>query len=143
MFSPNRQCCSLQTGFSVSKSHQKRMQKKIYTVDVPISYTPRNWAMRKTRFGPANVQPSSTSTTNEGHRRHMLTAEERGQLLNDTPTKPKETTPSTPSDVEQINSTAAPMVIVKIEPDLIPTAKAPERKALNFIKLPESLNFDR
>lgn len=119
----------------MSKSQQKRMNKKIYTVDVPRAYVPRNWALRKSRFGPAIVQPSS-SPTNEGHKRHILTAEERGQLLNEK-TKPKE------NISEQTNSVAAPEVIVKTEPDVITSTKAPERKALNFIKLPDSLNFDR
>lgn len=120
----------------MSKSQEKRMNKKIYIVDVPSSYVPRNWAMRKSRFGPAIVQPSS-SPTNEGHKRHILTAEERGQLLNEK-TKPKE------NISEETSSVAAPEIIVKIEPDVVvPSTKAPERKALNFIKLPDSLNFDR
>lgn len=115
------------------------MNKKIYIVDVPPSYTPRNWAMRKSRFGPAIVQPSTS--TDEGHRRHMLTAEERGELLNDR-AKPKEKVPAT-NTAEQLNISDTPEIVIKTEPDVIIPAKAPERKALNFIKLPDSLNFDR
>lgn len=125
----------------MSKSQQKRMNKKIYTVDVPNSYTPRNWAMRKSRFGPAIVQPN-TSSSNEGHKRHMLTAEERGELLNER-TKPKEKLAATNTG-EQINISSTPEVVVKTEPDVTTVAsKAPEQKALNFIKLPDCLNFDR
>ncbi|KAJ6646599.1 G patch domain-containing protein 1 like [Pseudolycoriella hygida] len=131
---PQTQSANVIEGFAVSNSHQKRMNKKIYTVDVPSSFTPRNWAMRKTRFGPAIVQPSSPPT-NEGHKRHILTAEERGQLLNEKPNT-KEIVPR----IDVAVPTVAPEVIVKIEPEV---ATLPERKALNFIKLPDSLNFDR
>ncbi|KAG4070149.1 hypothetical protein HA402_013392 [Bradysia odoriphaga] len=134
------QSANIIEGFAVSKSHQKRKDKKIYTVDVPVSYTPRNWAMRKSRFGPAVVQPSAPSA-NDGHKRHMLTAEERGELLNGKP-KPKEAAPST-STAEPTHSSVTPEVIVKIESNVPATTKAPEPKALNFIKLPECLNFDR
>lgn len=96
--------------------------------------------MRKSRFGPAIIEPSASSA-DEGHRRHILTAEERGQLLNDKP-KPKEATPST-STAEQIVSPVAPEVVVKTEPNETPATKAPQPKALNFIKLPDCLNFDR
>lgn len=143
----NRHSSNYQLGFAVSKSHQKRMNKKIYTVDVPSSYTPRNWALRKTRFGPAIAQPSS-STTEDGHKRHILTAEERGELLNEK-TKPKEKLPTTET-LQQTSALPTPEIIVKTEPDVIVTpntsdavTKAPERRALNFIKLPDSLNFDR
>lgn len=96
--------------------------------------------MRKSRFGPAIVQPSTSE--NEGFRRHVLTAEERGQLLNDKP-KPMEVTPST-STAEQVKCPpVVPEVIIKTESDDTPTGSAPEPRALNFIKLPECLNFDR
>lgn len=123
------------------------MNKKIYAVDIPSSYTPRNWALRKTRFGPVIVQPSSSST-DDGHKRHILTAEERGQLLNEK-AKPKETLPAA-NVAETMDTAATPEIVVKIElddttPPIVSetNTKAPERKALNFIKLPDSLNFDR
>lgn len=115
------------------------MNKKTYAVDMPSSFTPRNWSMRKTRFGPAIVPPDS-SPANDGHKRHMLTAEERGQLLNET-TKPKEQVVVS-SGGEQTPS-ITPEIVIKTEPDVIPLTQTSERKALNFIKLPDSLNFDR
>lgn len=66
-------------GFAPSTRQQQR--KLQYTVTVPDSFRPRNWAARKTRFGPAIVDV--TPPTEVGHRRHMLTAEERGQILKD------------------------------------------------------------
>lgn len=123
----------------MSKSQQRRMNKKIYNVDIPSSFTPRNWAMRKTRFGPAIIPPDS-SPGNEGHKRHILTAEERGQLLNDT-TKPK--MPSVISSDEEKAAPIIPEIVIKTEPEVVIPIPTSERKALNFIKLPESLNFDR
>lgn len=123
----------------MSKSHQKRMDKKMYIVDVPSSFTPRNWATRKTRFGPAIVPPTS-SPVNEGHKRHMLTAEERGQLLNE------KATPKLPAsnDSEQTTPAVTAEIVIKTEPEFtVPSTQKPVRKALNFIKLPDSLNFDR
>lgn len=124
----------------MSKSHQKRMNKKMFTVDIPSSFTPRNWALRKTRFGPAINPPNVlNSTLNEG--RHVLTAEERGKLLNE------KSVPQKQPDVKELRSEMQSTALlqdtaVKTEPQLI-SKKQSEPKALNFIKLPESLNFDR
>lgn len=73
----------------------------------------------------------------------MLTAEERGQLLNEKP-KPMEIPPATNTPV-QVNTATPPEVIIKTEPDApdVVATKVPEQKALNFIKLPDCLKFDR
>lgn len=69
-------------GFAPAK--QQQMKKQQFIVNVPDTFSPRNWAMRKSRFGPV-VADLTTFPAGEssGHRRHVLSAEERGHILND------------------------------------------------------------
>ena len=78
---------------------------------MPRSFRARNWAMRKTRFGPEVIEQQHE----EGHRRHMLTPEERGAILNDaaTITKPTvtETTVIIEKETEPMQAASTPDVI--------------------------------
>lgn len=67
-------------------SEQPRTRKKIFFVDLPRSYDPRNWLKRRTRFGPAREQSEVEEKKIVG--RHDLTPGQRGAILNE---KPKET----------------------------------------------------
>lgn len=56
--------------------------KVVYRVNVPRSYEPRNWLIRRTRFGPATV-PDDTASQKKIVGRHEMKPSERGQLLNE------------------------------------------------------------
>lgn len=108
-------------GFAPAK--QQQVKKPQFVVNVPDNFKPRNWTMRKSRFGPV-VTDLSTFPSAEpmGHRRHVLSAEERGQILNDdVPMK------APCNDKEQ--------VAIEIIDETIPKAL----KKDEFIKLEESV----
>lgn len=71
-------------------------QKPVFEINVPVGYRPRNWLERKSRFGPVvneRVLEMQASAHLSGTRRHMLTPDERGAVLNMETTKPKRVNP--------------------------------------------------
>lgn len=57
--------------------------KRVYKIQLPFKFEPRNWLIRKTRFGPEVVVPEKIVVG-----RHDLVPSERGKILNETiPTK--------------------------------------------------------
>lgn len=57
--------------------------KRVYKIQLPFKFEPRNWLIRKTRFGPEVVVPDKLIIG-----RHDLAPSERGKVLNEkTPTK--------------------------------------------------------
>lgn len=111
-------------GFAPAK--QQQMKKPQFIVNVPDTFRPRNWAMRKSRFGPV-VADLSTFSSNEssGHRRHVLSAEERGHILNDDVAMKALVNEKEPVAIEIIDETI-PKVLKEDE----------------FIKLEESVAMD-
>lgn len=57
--------------------------KKIFYVDVPRSYEPRNWLKRRTRFGPSTRPEVDDAQPKQIVGRHDMKPSERGQLLNE------------------------------------------------------------
>lgn len=57
--------------------------KRVFKIHLPFKFEPRNWQIRKTRFGPQVVVPERVVVG-----RHDLAPSERGNILNETdPTK--------------------------------------------------------
>lgn len=53
--------------------------KRVFHVDVPRSFEPRNWLIRRSRFGPATIPQAERQIIG----RHELKPSQRGQLLNE------------------------------------------------------------
>lgn len=69
-----------------SKSNQKA-SKKVFHVDVPRDYKPRNWVLRRSRFGPEVRTAKEPAEAEEAGKtavgRHEMTPADRGKLLNE------------------------------------------------------------
>lgn len=70
--------------------------KKVFRVNVPRSFEPRNWLKRRSRFGPATVPEGGVAEQKQVVGRHDMKPSQRGQLLNeknknDSATEPKKT----------------------------------------------------
>lgn len=75
---------------------------RVYSVDIPRDFEPRNWLQRKSRFAPLSKDKQKEIEIQSKHKvlglgRHDLKPEERGKLLNE-PEKPLE--PSKPDNEE-------------------------------------------
>ncbi|CAO1351978.1 unnamed protein product [Diamesa hyperborea] len=85
---------SLIEGFSKTRINDNQM--KVFPVDIPRNFQPRNWLTRKSRFAPldnyrAQVLEDKNNYKRMGLGRHDLKPEQRGVLLNDDVImKPKE-----------------------------------------------------
>lgn len=67
-------------GFSVVTNKSIMINiKGVYKVQLPFKFEPRNWLIRKTRFGPEVVVPEKVVVG-----RHDLAPSERGKILNET-----------------------------------------------------------
>lgn len=113
------------SGFGPAK---KEYSKKVnFVVNVPFTFKPRNWAVRKTRFSPAVLPEVSVPV--DGTKRHMLTPEERGNILNDSPAvKPVEINQPKPMEINQPKTIA-------IEPITIDKTVQPPNENNEFIAL--------
>lgn len=77
---------SLIEGFSKTRINDNQM--KVFPVDIPRNFLPRNWLTRKSRFAPldknrAQVLDDKNNYKRMGLGRHDLKPEQRGALLND------------------------------------------------------------
>jgi G patch domain-containing protein 1 len=77
---------SLLEGFA--KATINDSQVRVYSVDVPRNFTPRNWLQRRSRFQPIERGKAEVIEAQNRHRklglgRHDLKPEERGLLIND------------------------------------------------------------
>lgn len=64
---------------------QRSNNKPKFEISLPGGYRPRNWLERKSRFGPVvneKVLEMQASAHLSGTRRHMMTPDERGAVLN-------------------------------------------------------------
>ncbi|KAL5292001.1 GPATCH1 family protein [Megaselia abdita] len=66
--------------------------KKIFSIKLPLSFVPRNWLVRKTRFAPMDEHQNSLLRKSVDHRkrglgRHDLKPEERGSILGESSKK--------------------------------------------------------
>lgn len=71
-------------GFKPADAQSPITEKRVYTVPMPRDFRPRNWLQRKTRFEPRRDEPKVTAGAPNiaaGMGRHMLTPDQRGQLL--------------------------------------------------------------
>lgn len=57
--------------------------KKVFRVNVPRSFEPRNWLKRRSRFGPATVSDGDIAPQKQIVGRHDMKPSQRGQLLNE------------------------------------------------------------
>lgn len=57
--------------------------KKVFRVNVPRSFEPRNWLKRRTRFGPATMAEEEVVSQRQIIGRHDMKPSQRGQLLNE------------------------------------------------------------
>lgn len=72
--------------FSESKINKKNL-KKIFTMELPENFKPRNWLQRKTRFEPLNEDIADKLSNVDAHiklglGRHDLTSDDRKNILN-------------------------------------------------------------
>lgn len=89
-------------GFKKSKENKKAFQ-KIFKIDIPKNFIPRNWLFKKSRFDALppeikNKLESDNLYKKKGLGRHDLKPEERGKLLDD-----RNSGPST-SKIDQIET---------------------------------------
>lgn len=77
------------SGFNdVSKTSAKIAPKRVFKVQLPFNFEPRNWLKRKSRFGPeVSMAPTIKGPADKVIGRHELTPDQRGQILGDKPSK--------------------------------------------------------
>lgn len=98
---------SLLEGFQ--KATISDCQVRVFSVDVPRNFNPRNWLQRKSRFEPLNKSRAEELEAKNKHKklglgRHDLKPDERGALLNEKETEKKDLLPPPPtasSDVDE------------------------------------------
>lgn len=65
---------------------QRSLAKAKFEIALPAGYRPRNWLERRSRFGPVVnelvLEMQASAHQSSGTRRHMLTPDERGAVLN-------------------------------------------------------------
>lgn len=89
---------SLLEGFA--KTTINDSQVRVYSVDIPRNFKPRNWHQRKSRFDPLEKAKAEEIEAQNRYRklglgRHDLKPEERGSLINDKSEEPKKKEEST------------------------------------------------
>lgn len=57
--------------------------KKVFHVNVPRSFEPRNWLKRRSRFGPETIPEGDVAQPKQIIGRHDMKPSQRGQLLNE------------------------------------------------------------
>ncbi|XP_070499576.1 G patch domain-containing protein 1 homolog [Chironomus tepperi] len=78
---------------------------RVYSVDIPRDFEPRNWLQRKSRFAPLSTDKKKVIDSQNKHKvlglgRHDLKPEERGKLLNEAE-KPKEQSKPDNEEIER------------------------------------------
>lgn len=87
---------SIIEGFA--KTSLNESQARVFSVDVPRSFVPRNWLTRRSRFEPLEENRAKVLAEQNKHKvlglgRHDLKPEDRGDLLNDEPQLPQKPIP--------------------------------------------------
>jgi G patch domain-containing protein 1 len=95
-------------GFCVPEKGNKKQGKKVFYINMPDNFQPRNWAVRKSRFEPldgrrAKIFEDENRYKRLGLGRHDLTPEERGKLINEAPSAPTTETVASTSKEPPIN----------------------------------------
>lgn len=88
---PKTTDASIIEGFS--KASINDSQARVFSVDIPRNYTPRNWLNRRSRFEPLDRIRTEVIEAQNRHKklglgRHDLKPDERGSLLNEDKPKP-------------------------------------------------------
>lgn len=94
-------------GFKEATQRNAAQRKKLFKVDVPGRFEPRNWLKRKSRFGPEVAATSTEKIVG----RHDLTAAQRGEILNEKSTKTQEGRMPTEEDIDLLLKTAGSRVL--------------------------------